>query len=297
MPRDELRLVFQSIAQRTCDRQPIPRSVGRRSVRIAIFNRSRVSSRLAGRQMDNQNLRRMARKNLPLIIHTPHVIADMCDRLADIQIAPIIQRILMPRQVDPKVPQILIRPHVIVIARGVFAARPKRIFVKDDSFRLRRPKDHPPQPAVADRQRIVHANLRRLRIPKHHRSLCAGRQSPSEQNPNRGRVIHQRPHISRLTQNSFPRDVSRSFAQIPRNRLGFAPVLPTQYARKLEFSGPNAHWHQCCINPAPAGQTHDERNLPIRPSHGIRHGNAPQAPAFPTGRCSRKWWSSPVANF
>jgi hypothetical protein len=60
----------------------------------------------------------------------------------------------------------LVPAHLVVIVRRDFGARPQAVLVEDDALLLRPGINESAELAVADRQRLVHAFLRRLVVPE-----------------------------------------------------------------------------------------------------------------------------------
>ena len=89
------------------------------------------------------------------IFHPVRRIADVRQRLADVEIAPVVRDVFVAGQVDEQIAQILIGAHRVVIAGGIFVAGPQAVLVQHDALARRAAGDQPAEAAVADGERLV----------------------------------------------------------------------------------------------------------------------------------------------
>ena len=100
----------------------------------------------------------MAAKKFALVLHPVRFVTDVRQRVAEVEIAPIIRRPALrdARQIDEHVAEKLVGAHRVVIARRIFIASPQTVFVHHDPFAREAAGDQPAQASVANRQGFIH---------------------------------------------------------------------------------------------------------------------------------------------
>ncbi len=152
---NQLRLVFKSVGERARVGEVI--FLGDRwcVVRIVQLDAAGVAAGLVGGEVDDQNPIGMAAKILARKFNAIQRIADMRQRVANVQVAPVIRHGFMPGQVDEHVAELLIGTHRGVIATGIVAADPEAVLVQNNLFARRPAGNQSADASVANGERLI----------------------------------------------------------------------------------------------------------------------------------------------
>ena len=135
--------VFE-FSQRT-QRGPGRRSqlLGRRCCIVSVGqpNDACIRAGFVGRQPHDQNAVGLAAKILTAVGGAVDLIADRGRSSADVQVAAVLRRGLVRRQVDEQIGELLVGTHCLVLAQGIFVASPQAAFVQHDVFGSRFAED------------------------------------------------------------------------------------------------------------------------------------------------------------